>query len=172
MVSFREVSVADTTAHALLAEYFDARARSFPVAQGNYHTAFPSPEQFVPPRGVFLLVEGVDLSGKPAGVGCGGIRHLEPDVAGPAVYEVKHLWVQPHTRGLGFGRALLEELEARARGFGAERLVLDTNASLEAAAGLYRSSGYHTIVSYNDNPNATHWYAKSLVTSAPHQSDQ
>ena len=46
--------------------------------------------------------------------------------------------------------------------FGAEELVLDTNASLEAAGGLYRSSGYVDIEPYNDNPNATNWYGKRV----------
>jgi hypothetical protein len=32
--------------------------------------------------------------------------------------------------------------------------VLDTNATLEAAQGLYRSSGYLEVAPYNDNPNA------------------
>jgi hypothetical protein len=57
---------------------------------------------------------------------------------------------------------LLAELERRAIGFGATESVLDTNASLTAAAGLYHSSGYRSIPPYNDNPNATNWYAKRL----------
>ena len=40
--------------------------------------------------------------------------------------------------------------------------VLDTNATLEAAQALYRSSGYGEIEPYNDNPNATHWFRKEL----------
>jgi hypothetical protein len=46
---------------------------------------------------------------------------------------------------------------------GATELVLDTNASLEAAAGLYQSSGFLDVPAYNDNPNATNWYRKELV---------
>ncbi len=60
---------------------------------------------------------------------------------------------------------LLAELEARAIGFGATHAVLDTNASLEAAAGLYHSHGYESIEPYNDNPNATNWYGKALRTA-------
>ena len=40
--------------------------------------------------------------------------------------------------------------------------MLDTNASLESAAALYRRSGYVSIAPYNDNPNATNWYRKTL----------
>ena len=162
MVSFRETAVSDDAARMLLTEYFGSRELSFPASQGRYHPVFPSPEQFVPPRGVFLVVEGEDAHGDPADVGCGGVRRLESAENAAVRFEVKHLWLQPHTRGLGYGRALLRELERRAAGFGAGQLVLDTNDSLTAAGGLYRSSGYVRIDPYNDNPNATTWYAKDL----------
>ena len=151
VLGFRETPVTDEAAHALLAEYFAFRAATFP-SPGGYRTTFPEPEAFEPPRGVFLVAE---LDGD--AVGCGGIRAL-----GGGVFEVKHLWLRPAVQGRGFGRALLAELERRAIGFGASELVLDTNASLEAAGGLYRSSGYDDTEPYNDNPNATNWYRKSL----------
>lgn len=167
MPGFREALVTDTTAHALLAEYFGSRELSFPQAQGRYQPVYPVADQFVPPRGVFLVVEGADLDGNAADVGCGGIRRLQtlhgdsaPD--DPVRFEVKHLWLEPHTRGLGYGRALLRELERRAVALGAEQLVLDTNDSLTAAAGLYRSSGFAPIAPYNDNPNADLWLRKVL----------
>lgn len=151
MVSYVETPVTDATAHALLAEYFDYRAQTFPVAAG-YVTTFPSPEAFTPPAGVFLVVE---VDGEPAG--CGGIRSL-----GSGRFEVKHLWLRPAVQGRGLGRALLAELERRAVLLGASELVLDTNASLEAAGGLYSSSGYVEIPPYNDNPNANLWLRKVL----------
>jgi len=160
MTRWREAGVDEPAAHALLAEYFASRAASFPASMGEYRTVFPSPEQFVPPHGVFLVIEGESLEGDDADVGCGGIRRLDGD--GPVRFEVKHLWVQPHLRGTGLGRRLLAELETRARGFGAEELLLDTNASQAAAAALYRSSGYVEIEPYNDNANATNWFAKRL----------
>ncbi len=152
MVTFRETPVTDAAAHALLGEYFAYRAETFPQAAG-YVTTFPSAERFVEPQGVFLVVvvDGED-------VGCGGIRSL-----GGSRFEVKHLWLRPTAQGQGLGRALLSELERRARLLGATELVLDTNASLEAAGGLYRSSGYVDIEPYNDNPNATNWYRKVLT---------
>lgn len=151
MHTFVVTDVTDATAHALLAEYFDYRSSTFPNAAG-YVTTFPSPADFTPPQGLFLVVVRDE-----APVGCGGIRSL-----GHARFEVKHLWLQPQTQGLGLGRALLAELERRAIGLGATELVLDTNSSLAAAGGLYRSSGFLGVEAYNDNPNATHWYAKSL----------
>jgi len=152
MVRWRESGVDEPAAHALLGEYFASRAETFPSHMGEYKTVFPTPDQFVPPNGVFLVVELDDDD-----VGCGGVRHL-----GGSRFEVKHLWLQPRTRGSGLGRRLLAELEHRARTMGATELVLDTNASQAAAAALYRSSGYHEIPPYNDNANATHWFAKNL----------
>ncbi len=135
----------------LLTEYFALRAHTF--EGGEYRTVMPDPERFTPPAGVFLLVQ--DDFGP---VGCGGVRMLEPNRA-----EVKHLYLRDRTRGKGWGRELLAELEARAVGLGARVIVLDTNATLEAAQGLYRSSGYLEVEAYNDNPNATHWFSKDMT---------
>lgn len=150
MPVFRPAAVDDPAVTELLDEYFALRADTF--EGGDYRVARPDPARFVPPAGVFLLVE--DELGP---VGCGGIRMLAPDRA-----EVKHLYLRDRARGRGWGRELLAELEARAVGFGARVVVLDTNATLEAAQGLYRSSGYLEVDAYNDNPNATHWFSKDL----------
>ena len=96
-------------------------------------------------------------------VGCGGIRRIADTAAGEPRFEVKHLFLRPVVRGRGAGKLLLRELESRAAAFGAEVVVLDTNASLEAAGGLYRSSGYRDVEPFNDNPNATNWYEKRLA---------
>ena len=164
MLRWRESRVDDPFAHELLIEYFDGRAEGFPAHQGHYRTTFPVPEDFIAPRGVFLLAveETAENPESTTYLGCGGIRHLEADGPGGARFEVKHLYLRPVARGRGLGRALLSELESRAREFGASELVLDTNASLEAAGGLYRSSGYGDIPAYNENPNATNWYRKVL----------
>jgi GNAT superfamily N-acetyltransferase len=159
MVSWREASIDDPSADRLLAEYFASRAQGFPAGPGAYRTSFPVAEDFLPPRGIFLVVQAEENA---ADVGCGGIRTIEPSAAGAVRFEVKHLWLQPGVRGRGYGRALLAELELRALAFGAQELVLDTNSSLEAAAGLYRSSGFVSVPAYNANPNATDWYAKIL----------
>ncbi|MFC5928920.1 N-acetyltransferase [Cryobacterium melibiosiphilum] len=157
---FTETPVTDAAAHSLLAAYFAERALTFPAQQGRYSPTFPALEQFVPPAGVFLLL------GDPAAggfVGCGGIRRLDDTPAGAVRFEIKHLWLHPSTRGRGWGRALLAELERRAHGFGATEVVLDTNASLTAAGALYASAGYAQIQPYNNNPNATTWYSKQLA---------
>lgn len=141
----------DPVAAGLLDDYFSSRELGF--VDGVYRRTPPDPQAFVPPRGVFLVV----LDDDDIAVGCGGVRMLSEHRG-----EIKHLWLDPSTRGRGWGRTLLIELEARAVGLGARFVVLDTNATLEAAQALYRSSGYDEIEPYNDNPNATHWFAKPL----------
>jgi GNAT superfamily N-acetyltransferase len=156
---FREVDVTSAEALALLDAYFAERSAGFPPAQGEYRPTYPTSEQFTPPAGVFLVVE--DDAGEV--IGCGGVRRIQRRPETYEVrFEVKHLWLAPNARGKGAGRLLLQELERRAIEFGAEELVLDTNASLEAAGGLYRSSGYVEVEPYNANPNATHWYGKRV----------
>jgi len=162
MVTWRDSPTDSESATELLAHYFASRALSFPPEQGTYRPTYPTPAQFVPPAGVFVIVEGENLAGEPADVGCGGIRRLETTGTAVSRFEIKHVWLEPFARGTGAGRALLVELENRAAGFGATEVVLDTNASQAAADALYRSAGYESVPAYNDNPNATHWYRKHL----------
>ncbi|UFS60140.1 GNAT family N-acetyltransferase [Subtercola endophyticus] len=154
----RETAVTSPDAVRLLTEYFESRELGFPTNQGAYKVTFPPPEHFVPPAGVFVVIDSDE--GVP--VGCGGIRRIAASELGLVRYEVKHVWVEPEYRGHGWAAALMADLEARASAFGADEVVLDTNASLEAAARLYARSGYRPIEPYNDNPNATNWYAKTL----------
>lgn len=161
MVTWRTALPSDDAARVLLDQYFTARALGFPAGPDAYRRTVPDDAEFTPPAGVFLLVEGENLSGEPADVGCGGVRRIADGQAGPR-FEVKHLWVQPHTRRLGYGRALMDELSARARALGAVELVLDTNESLAEAGALYRSLGFSPIEPYNENPNATTWLGRAL----------
>jgi GNAT superfamily N-acetyltransferase len=152
----RESPVDTPEAHGLLGEYFHSRELGFAHQNVVYTTTFPDAAVFTPPAGVFLIV---DDDG--SGVGCGGIRRIADGPHGLR-YEVKHLYLRPETRGRGWGRMLLQGLEDRARAFGAADLVLDTHHSLTAAAALYAAAGYAEIAPYNDNPNATRWYGKTL----------
>lgn len=142
----------DPATAVLLDAYFAERVAGFPG--GGYRVARPDPAAFRAP-GVLLRAE---VEGP---VGVGGLRVLQGDAAGRRM-EVKHLYVAPAARGTGIGRSLLAALVAHARTAGAATVVLDTNRSLEAAGGLYRSLGFESVAPYNENPNATDWYALRL----------
>ena len=157
MVRLEPLAADDPRSRALLTAYFAMRGEAFPQGQ-TYRPTFPTAAAFAPPAGVFLVV--VDEDGRD--VGCGGIRRIDDGPAGTR-YEVKHLYVDPETRGRGWGRLLLEGLETQAREWDAAELVLDTHHTLEAAGALYARSGFVPIEPYNDNPNATVWLAKPLL---------
>jgi GNAT superfamily N-acetyltransferase len=161
VATLRESPVDAPDAHRLHEEYFSSREIGFAHQNVVYTAKFPDPASFQPPAGVFVIVD--DDSGVP--VGCGGIRVISDGALGRRC-EVKHLYLRPETRGRGWGRLLLQDLERRALGFGARELVLDTHHSLAAAGGLYASSGFVEIPPYNDNPNASRWYGKALTAPA------
>jgi DNA-binding MarR family transcriptional regulator/GNAT superfamily N-acetyltransferase len=104
------------------------------------------------PAGVFLVAT---LRSEP--VGCGALK-----LHGKRPAEIKRMWVDGSTRGLGLGRRLLSELEACAREHGVRRLRLETNRTLVEAIALYRSCGYTEVAAFNDEPYADHWFEKRL----------
>lgn len=158
MPEFIESASDDPVAAGLLDDYFASRELGFTTHPGGYRVVHPDPAWFTPPAGVFLVVRDDDG----AAVGCGGIRRIA-DRDGEACFEVKHVWIDPVARGRGWSRLLMAHLEDWAIAFGARWIVLDTNESLEAAQHLYRTSGYADVPRYNDNPNATHFFAKRVT---------
>jgi GNAT superfamily N-acetyltransferase len=137
---------------ALLDAYFSEIGAAF--GYDDSHAAPAEPEDFTPPAGRFLVVrESADRTAR----GCGGVRLLDATTA-----EIKRMWLHPAIRGRGAGRALLAALEAEAVALGARRGVLDTNATLESALALYRTTGWVEVAAYNRNEAATHWFAKDL----------
>jgi GNAT superfamily N-acetyltransferase len=141
---------ATEVAQSLLQAYFADRAMTF--IGGDYKPKPADPATLRAPEGAFLVARQDEQP-----VGCGALRRLTP-----VRFEVKHLYVAPAGRGHGTGAALLAALEARAVELGAHEVVLDTNSALEAANGLYTSRGYASVEPYNDNPNATSWFAKPV----------
>jgi GNAT superfamily N-acetyltransferase len=111
--------------------------------------------EMTPPAGLFLVAT---LHAEP--VGCGALK-LHPGA--PA--EIKRMWVAAEVRGLGLGRRLLAELEARAAAHGVRVLRLETNRALGEAISLYRAAGYREVAAFNDEPYAHHWFEKALASS-------
>lgn len=101
--------------------------------------------EVAPPGGVFLVAY---LDGVP--VGCGGVRAHDVGVA-----EIKRLWVDPGSRGLGVARAIVARLEEEAVRLGYRTLVLETGLRQPEAIALYESLGYHRRAlygRYRDSP--------------------
>ena len=95
----------------------------------------PSPSDFEPPEGAFLVVwEGEEP------IACGGVSRYDETTA-----ELRRMYVRPQARGLGLSRALLGALESEARGLGYAFVRLETGDRQPEAIGLYVSSGYLPI---------------------------
>lgn len=153
MFIFTAVSPVHPSATHALHRYFSERQETFPEGAQGYNVPAEKPTEFIPPHGIFLL-----SSHDHHPITCGGIRRICSSEA--IRYELKHLWVHPDMRRNGIASALLAELEAHARKYGARELLLDTHDALEAANAFYASKGFHTTAAYNTNPNATLWYKK------------
>jgi GNAT superfamily N-acetyltransferase len=141
-------------ADALLDRYFEELAARFPGGPGQFdpHRIAAPVAEWTPPHGRFMVARRDAQA-----VGCGAVRTLDADHA-----EIKRMWVDPATRGLGIGRALLGALETAAAELGCHAVRLDTAAYLTEALPLYKSAGYVEIPAYNDNPYAAHWLEKHL----------
>jgi ribosomal protein S18 acetylase RimI-like enzyme len=72
------------------------------------------------------------------------------------------MWVAPGARGLGVSRRLLAALEEHAAR-SSPLVRLETNAALEEAIRLYRSTGYVEVPPFNDEAYADHWFEKRLA---------
>src|SRR5207253_7320066 len=140
-------------ARACLRAYFAELAGRFDGGFDPARSISAGDGELTPPRGLLLVAT---LHGEPAG--CGALK-FHPGA--PA--EVKRMWVAPAVRGLGLGRRLLAELEAKAAAHGVEVLRLETNQTLTEAISLYRAAGYREVPAFNDEPYAHHWFEKALV---------
>ena len=97
--------------------------------------------KFFPPTGRFYLVRH---DGRDIGVGC--LKRLAPNVG-----EIQRMYIQPHVRGVGAGRALVERLLQDARDLGYAKVPLESLRALSPAHGLYRSVGFVEVEPYADN---------------------
>jgi GNAT superfamily N-acetyltransferase len=136
------------SARALLREYLVWVAS---VADSHYGLSFDiesmvasdieDTAKFYPPNGRFYLVMH---RGEAVGIGC--LKQLSTGFG-----EIQRMYVQPHVRGAGAGRKLLECLIAEARAMGFHSLRLESLKALEAAHALYHSAGFVDIEPYSQN---------------------
>jgi GNAT superfamily N-acetyltransferase len=110
------------------------------------------PAEFAAPGGTFVVgfEDGVAAC-------CGAIKPL-PDGA----CEIKRMFVVEAARGRGVARALLGELERRARDLGYALARLDTGPRQPRAQRMYECAGYVPIENFNANPVARFFGEKRL----------
>ena len=84
-----------------------------------------------------------ELDGKVVGVASLRLLHYLGEDAPYA--EISELFVMKRYRCQGVGRALMAELEARARSAGASSLAVLTAADNEAAGALYHAMGFEAF---------------------------
>jgi GNAT superfamily N-acetyltransferase len=135
-VTIEPASLESVDARTLIAE-LDADLRARYPALPTHGLA---PQDGVDPRTVFLIAR---IDGEP--VACGASRFLEP-----SVIEIKRMFVRKAFRGRGISRALLAELESRARAAGAACLRLETGIRQPEAIALYLSAGFTDIPLYGE----------------------
>jgi len=151
-VEFREVDPNHPDARQCFRAYFaELNARSESGFDPDAGIS-AEPHELTPPAGCLLIAY---LHAEP--VGCGAVKHHPGEPS-----EIKRMWVSGSTRGLGLGRRLLEELEARVAAGGATTARLETNRALVEAIALYRSAGYREVPAFNEEPFADHWFEKRL----------
>jgi len=97
--------------------------------------------KFYPPGGRLYVIRRGESH---VGVGC--LKRITPAVA-----EIQRMYVQPHVRGVGAGRLLLQQLLLDAREIGYEAVRLESLKFLSAAHALYRSAGFVEITPYAEN---------------------
>jgi DNA-binding MarR family transcriptional regulator/GNAT superfamily N-acetyltransferase len=151
MVEVTAVDPAHPWARHCLRAYF---AELNDLFDAGYDPALGLPaddEELRLPAGLLLVAS---LRGEP--VGCGGLMFHD------AYAHLRRMWVAGAVRGLGVGRRLLGELEARAGEHGAREGRLETNKGLATAIALYRSAGYVEVAPFNDEAYAHHWFNKTL----------
>ena len=110
--------------------------------------------KFYPPHGRFYVVRH---AARYIGVGC--LKRLAPGIA-----EVQRMYVQPHVRGVGAGRRLVERLIADARAIGYRVIKLESLKFLAAAHALYKSVGFVEIDPYAENSMQDYQCAETMAT--------
>ncbi len=129
-------------ARALFREY-DASLDVDLGFQGIAEEIATLPGKYAPPNGALFLARDADGNL----IGCVAVRPFDR----PGASELKRLYVRPHGRRSGAGRALLVEAIKFSCASGYSEMLLDSLPSMESAARLYRSVGFEPIAPYWNN---------------------
>ncbi|TQN41816.1 acetyltransferase (GNAT) family protein [Blastococcus colisei] len=122
-----------------LAQYLvEAVQQEYVQRYGGRDAAVVDPAEFLPPRGIFLVVE---VDGVPAG--CGAWRALPSGAA-----EIKRVYVEPAFRRRGVARLVVAALEEGAAAAGHRQVVLNSGREQPEALTLYAALGYRPVPGY------------------------
>lgn len=143
---FVDVSQDDELAQPLIAELaveYSSRYDATEEGMLRWLRGHP-PEEFAPPHGGMVI--GV-LDGQPV---TGGAFRRFGIVEGAETAELKRIWTDRRYRRRGYGRMLLEELEARIAALGYRRVYLTTGTRQPEAEALYIAAGYTRLAEARD----------------------
>jgi GNAT superfamily N-acetyltransferase len=149
-IKIRLADVTEPVVRVLLAEVLDELSQRY---GGNGDDTPVAADDFIPPKGVFLVADDGERL-----VGCAGWRRHGDDA------ELKRMYTAPAARGRGLARRMLAAIEESARAAGCERLILETGDKQPEAIALYVSAGYLRIEDfgyYKDSPDVLS-FAKPL----------
>jgi GNAT superfamily N-acetyltransferase len=143
-----ETSEQRESARALLVEYLrwvgDIARSSYGLSfdiEAMARSDIEDRSKFYPPTGRFYLVRH---DARDIGVGC--LKRLAQGVG-----EIQRMYIQPHVRGIGAGRALVQRLLRDAKALGYTKVRLESLRALAPAHTLYRSVGFVEVEPYADN---------------------
>lgn len=108
---------------------------------GPDHTEL-HPEEFTPPRGLFLLAHSGTT---PLGIGGWRARDSDHDGLCDGDAEIKRMYVRGGSRRRGIARRVLDALERTAADAGRRRMVLETGTEQPEAIAMYAAAGYDTL---------------------------
>jgi DNA-binding MarR family transcriptional regulator/GNAT superfamily N-acetyltransferase len=157
LVEIDVIDPAHRHAQYCLHAYYEELNRRFDSGFDPAVTRSVDLDEVRPPAGLFLVAA---LRSEP--IGCAALKFNTALEFQDEPAEIKRMWVAESARGLGVGRRLLAELEARAATNGSRAVRLDTNKTLTEAIAMYRSAGYTEVDAFNDEPYADHWFEKRL----------
>lgn len=144
---FRITPARSTTDFETASHLFDAYAESLGIDLGfqDFEAEKANlPGKYAPPSGEILLA--LNTEGQP--LGCVALR----PTALEHCCEMKRLYVLPHGRGLGLGKALVAAVVDEAKQKEYRLMRLDTLPTMAQAISLYEDVGFEEIDAYYDTP--------------------
>lgn len=91
----------------------------------------------------------------------GGLRPYDQ-----AAVEIKRVFVKKDYRRLGYGKKLIEDLEAWAKTLEYSEIILETGKKMSWAINFYRSLGYCEMENYGDYIGDPHAYCMKKALSS------